>query len=36
MKSIDASMHIKDAPLLCELLDEFFQGISVQHAQVIT
>ena len=37
MKSVDASAHIKDAVLLCDLLDEFIQEVGSQHvAQVIT
>jgi len=31
MKSIDASTHIKDAQLLCDLLDVFIQEVGPQH-----
>jgi hypothetical protein len=37
IKSIDASTHVKDTALLCELLDECIQEIRVQHVvQIIT
>ena len=37
MRSMDAFAHIKDASLLCGLLDEFIQEIGSQHVvQVIT
>ena len=37
MRSVDASAHVKDAVLLCGLLDEFIQEIGPQHVvQVIT
>jgi hypothetical protein len=37
IKSIDASMHVKDATLLCELMDGFIQEIGLQHVvQIIT
>ena len=37
MKSVDASAHIKDAVLLCDLLDEFIQEVGPQHVvQIIT
>ena len=36
MRSMDASAHVKDAALLCGLLDEFIQEIGPQHVvQVI-
>ena len=36
MRSVDASTHVKDADLLCGLLDEFIQEIGSQHVvQVI-
>ena len=31
MRSVDASAHVKDAVLLCGLLDEFIQEIGPQH-----
>jgi hypothetical protein len=37
IKSVDASAHVKDATLLCELLDGFIQEIGPQNVvQVIT
>lgn len=37
IKSVDASAHIKDAAMICELLDGFIREIGVQNAmQVIT
>ena len=37
IRSVDASAHIKDATLLCELLDGFIQEIGPQNVvQVIT
>jgi hypothetical protein len=37
MKSVDASAHVKDAALLCDLLDGFIQEVGLQHVvQVIT
>ena len=37
MRSVDASAHVKDAALLCGLLDEFIQEIGPQHVvQLIT
>ena len=37
IRSVDASAHIKDATLLCELLDGFIQEIGRQNVvQVIT
>ena len=37
MRFVDASAHVKDAALLCGLLDEFIQEIRPQHVvQVIT
>ena len=36
MKFVDASAHIKDARLLCELLDIFIQGVGPRNVvQVI-
>jgi hypothetical protein len=36
VKSVDASAHVKDASLLCDLLDEFIQEVGPQHVvQVI-
>jgi hypothetical protein len=37
VKSVDASAHVKDASLLCDLLDEFIREVGPQHVvQVIT
>jgi hypothetical protein len=37
LKSVDASAHVKDATLLCDLLDGFIQEVGSQHVvQVIT
>jgi hypothetical protein len=37
LKSVDASAHVKDATLLCDLLDGFIQEVGPQHVvQVIT
>jgi hypothetical protein len=37
LKSVDASAHVKDAALLCDLLDGFIQEVGPQHVvQVIT
>ena len=37
IKSVDASAQVKDAALLCQLLDEFIQEIGPQHVvQVVT
>jgi hypothetical protein len=37
VKSVDASAHVKDATLLCDLLDEFIREVGPQHVvQVIT
>ena len=37
IKSVDASAHVKDAALLCELMDGFIQDIGVHNVvQVIT
>jgi hypothetical protein len=37
LKSVDASTHVKDAALLCDLLDGFIQEVGMQHVvQVIT
>jgi hypothetical protein len=37
VKSVDASAHVKDATLLCDLLDEFIRDVGPQHVvQVIT
>jgi hypothetical protein len=37
VKSVDASAHVKDALLLCDLLEEFIQEVGPQHVvQVIT
>ena len=37
LKSVDASAHVKDAGLLCRLLDDFIQEVGPQHVvQVIT
>jgi hypothetical protein len=37
LKSVDASTHVKDATLLCDLLDGFIQEVGPQHVvQVIT
>ena len=37
IKSVDASAHIKDAAMICELIDRFIRGIGVQNVvQVIT
>ncbi len=37
LKSVDASAHIKDKTLLCDLLNEFIQEIGAQHVvQFIT
>jgi hypothetical protein len=37
IKSIDASTHVKDASLLCELMDAFIQEIDVHNVvQIIT
>jgi hypothetical protein len=36
VKSVDASAHVKDASLLCDLLDDFIQEMGPQHVvQVI-
>ena len=35
-KSVNASRHVKDVTLFCELLDGFIQEFSVQHVQIIT
>ena len=31
IKSVDASTHVKDTTLLCELMDGFIQEIGLQH-----
>ena len=37
VKFVDAYTHVKDASLLCDLLDEFIQEVGPQHVvQVIT
>ena len=37
MKSVDASAHVKDAALLCELMDGFIQDIGAHNVvQVIS
>jgi hypothetical protein len=37
VKFVDASAHVKDASLLCDLLDEFIREVGPQHVvQVIT
>ena len=37
IKSVDASAQVKDATLVCQLLDEFIQEIGPQHVvQVVT
>ena len=37
IKSVDASAHVKDAALLCELLDAFIREIGLEHVvQIIT
>ena len=37
LKFVDASAHVKDATLLCDLLDGFIQEVGPQHVvQVIT
>ena len=36
MKSIDASAYIKDAKILCDLLDVFILEVGAEHVQIIT